>query len=214
MKFAKVSSNNYLCQSMVTPVSLNKNSITMKNKEYLDKFEEKLKEELVNYCTARNMLDGSLLATMDVEKRWSDFAPEYIADAIKEISNYPTVSVAWAAFIGMAVAHYWDTNIELFNTVKYKSFYGENGFDDMDEYIMFNILHISPVNKEYNKIEEIIRCCAERTVNMIRHEQVEPQSPTAFYIFTRAIKIMYRIGVALELKRLGYKLELVDLPKC
>ena len=49
---------------------------------------------------------------------------------------------------------------------------------------------------------------------MIRHEQIEPQSPIAFHVFARAIKVMYRIGAALELKRLGYKLELVNLPNC
>ena len=60
----------------------------------------------------------------------------------------------------------------------------------------------------------MIRRCAEKTVSMIRHEQVEPQSPAAFYIFTRAIKTMYRIGAAMELRRLGYKLERVSLPQC
>ncbi len=186
----------------------------MKNDKYLDNFEDKLREELVNLCTSYGMLDGNLPATIDVEERWSDFAPEYIADAINEIKNYPTVSVAWAAFIGVAVAHYWDTNLDLFKTAKYKSFYGENGFDDMDEHIMYNILHLSPGSKTANNIEEMIRRCGEKAVSMIRHEQVEPQSPTAFHIFARAIKIMYRIGVAIELKRLGYKLELVNLPQC
>ena len=109
----------------------------MNDKEYYDKFEEKLKEELVNLCTSYSMLDGNLLSSSDVEERWNDFAPEYIADAIKEVASYPTVSVAWAAFIGLAVAHYWDSNLELFKIIKYTSFYGENGFDDMDEHIMY-----------------------------------------------------------------------------
>jgi hypothetical protein len=34
----------------------------------------------------------------------------------------------------------------------------------------------------------------------------------AFHVFARAIKVMYRIGAALELKRLGYKFEEVQLP--
>lgn len=186
----------------------------MKDKEYLDKFEEKLRDELVRLCSSYNMLDGNLIATIDVEERWKDFAPEYIADAIKEVANYPTVSVAWAAFIGLAVAHYWDSNLDLFKSVKYSSFYGANGFDDMDEHIMYKILKFSPEEREAKDFEDMIRRCAEKTVNMIRHEQVEPQSPMAFHIFTRAIKIMYRVGVALELRRLGYKLEFVNLPQC
>jgi hypothetical protein len=186
----------------------------MDNKEYYDKFEEMLKKELVTLCTSYNMLNNNLLSTADIDDRWNEFAPEYIADSIKEIASYPTVSVAWAAFIGLAVAHYWDSNIELFKSVKYTSFYGENGFDDMDEYILYKILKFSPEDREAKDVEEMIRRCAEKTVSMIRHEHVEPQSPSAFYIFTRAIKIMYRIGAALELKRLGYQLELISLPQC
>ncbi|MBE6302925.1 MAG: hypothetical protein E7089_03200 [Bacteroidales bacterium] len=186
----------------------------MNDKEYYDKFEEKLKEELVNLCTSYSMLDGNLLLSSDVEERWNDFAPEYIADAIKEVASYPTVSVAWAAFIGLAVAHYWDSNLELFKIIKYTSFYGENGFDDMDEHIMYKILRLIPSDNDSKDFEEMIRRCAEKTVSMIRHEQVEPQSPAAFYIFTRAIKTMYRIGAAMELRRLGYKLERVSLPQC
>jgi len=34
----------------------------------------------------------------------------------------------------------------------------------------------------------------------------------AFHVFARAIKVMYRIGAALGLKRLGYKFEEVALP--
>jgi hypothetical protein len=34
----------------------------------------------------------------------------------------------------------------------------------------------------------------------------------AFHVFARAVKVMYRIGAALELKRLGYKFEEVALP--
>ena len=112
----------------------------MEIKDYLDKFEEKLKDELIYLCTSYEMLNGNLLETIDVEQRWTDFAPEYVADAIKEIKDYPTVSVAWAAFIGAAVAYYWDKDTTMFGACKYKSFYGPNGFDDMDEYILYKIL--------------------------------------------------------------------------
>ena len=42
----------------------------------------------------------------------------------------------------------------------------------------------------------------------------EPQSPLAYHVFATASKTMYRIGAALELKRLGYKFEKMDLPSC
>ena len=36
-------------------------------------------------------------------------------------------------------------------------------------------------------------------------EDVEPGSEKAFYILARAMKVMYKIGAALQLKHMGYK---------
>jgi hypothetical protein len=57
----------------------------------------------------------------------------------------------------------------------------------------------------------MIRRMAQTTVNLIRHEQIEPQSPMAFHVFARAVKVMFRMGAALQLKRLGYKFEKMSL---
>ena len=80
----------------------------MTNKEYLDAFEAKLINELLNLCKSYNTLDNILLATEDINQRWDAIAPEYMADSVKEIADYPTVAVAWAAYLGMAVAREWD----------------------------------------------------------------------------------------------------------
>ena len=186
----------------------------MEQTEYLLNFEERLKQELVNLCTSYNMLNGQLLETEDISNRWKEFAPEYIADAIKEIKDYPTVSIAWAGFLGAALAYLWDSEPNRFNTCKYTSFYGSQGFDDMDEYIMYNILHLTPESQEAKQLENMMRRCGEKTVGMIRHEQIEPQSPMAFHVYARATKVMFQIGAAMELKRLGYKLEAVNIPQC
>ena len=53
----------------------------------------------------------------------------------------------------------------------------------------------------------VLCSCGEKKVMLIRHEHIEPQSPMAFHIFSRACKVMYRIGAAIELKRMGYKFE-------
>jgi hypothetical protein len=34
----------------------------------------------------------------------------------------------------------------------------------------------------------------------------------AFHVYARVVKVMFRIGAAIELKRLGYKFEQVNLP--
>ena len=68
--------------------------------EYLNYFEEKLQQELLRLCTNYGVLGGTLLATDDIDARWNDLAPEYMADAVQQIRDYPIVSVAWAAYLG------------------------------------------------------------------------------------------------------------------
>ena len=48
-------------------------------------------------------------------------------------------------------------------------------------------------------------------ITYIRREEVEAQSTKAFYIFARATRVLFRIGAAMELHRLGYKFEKVNL---
>ncbi len=179
---------------------------------FLNRFEEKIQNELLRVCTSRRMLGGTLLATDDVTAHWDVLAPEYVADAVGQIADYPTVSVAWAGYLGMAVAHGWDKNWQECLKTPYKAYYGAQGFDDMDEHIVRNVLGLSLDSKEAQDIEMVIRSCAQTAVTLIRREQIEPQSAMAFHVFARVIKVMYRVGAALELKRLGYKFEEVKLP--
>ena len=179
---------------------------------FLNRFEEKIQKELLRICTSHGMLEGVLLATDDINGHWDTLAPEYVADAVGQIADYPTVSVAWAGYLGLAVACGWDKNWQECLKTPYKAYYGSQGFDDMDEHIIEHILGLSLDSRESEKIESVIRSCAQASVTLIRREQIEPQSPMAFHVFARAIKVMYRIGAALELKRLGYKFEEVALP--
>ena len=179
---------------------------------FLNRFEEKILGELLRVCTSHRMLSGTLLATDDISEYWDTLAPEYVADAVCQIADYPTVSVAWAGYLGLAVAHGWDKNWQECLKTPYKAYYGEQGFDDMDEHIVQHVLGLSLDSKEAQTLESVIRSCAQTAVTLIRREQIEPQSPMAFHVFARAIKVMYRVGAALELKRLGYKFEEMQLP--
>ena len=179
---------------------------------FLNRFEEKILGELLRVCTSHRMLSGTLLATDDISEYWDTLAPEYVADAVCQIADYPTVSVAWAGYLGLAVAHGWDKNWQECLKTPYKAYYGEQGFDDMDEHIVQHVLGLSLDSKEAQALESVIRSCAQTAVTLIRREQIEPQSPMAFHVFARAIKVMYRVGAALELKRLGYKFEKMQLP--
>ena len=110
---------------------------------FLNRFEEKILGELLRVCTSHRMLSGTLLATDDISEHWDTLAPEYVADAVCQIADYPTVSVAWAGYLGLAVAHGWDKNWQECIKTPYKAYYGEQGFDDMDEHIVQHVLGLS-----------------------------------------------------------------------
>ena len=176
--------------------------------QYLIRFEEKMQDDLLRLATSRNMLKGVLLATEDIDEQWNILAPEYMGDAVPQIAHYPTVSVAWAAYLGMAVAYGWDSDWETFLKMPYQSYYGEQGFDDMDEHIVRDLLRIPLDSRTAKELEETIRQCGEKAVDLIRYEQIPPQSEMAFHVFARACKAMYKI--AIQLKRMGYNFEKVN----
>lgn len=184
----------------------------MVNKVYLENFESRIMDELLRLCTQYKVLEGTLLATDDIDARWHELAPEYVADAVPNIADYPTVAIAWAGYLGMGVAHLWDEDWAAHCKDEYKSFYGELGFDDMDENVVSRVLGFHLESQEAKNIEQMMRRLGEMALTFIRRENIEPQSPMAFHVFARAIKVMYRVGAAIELKRLGYKFEQVNLP--
>lgn len=184
----------------------------MVNKVYLENFESRITDELLKLCKQYGVLDGTLLSTDDIDARWNELAPEYMADAVPNIADYPTVAIAWAGYIGMAVAHQWDEDWTAHCKDEYKSYYGEQGFDDMDEHIVRDVIGFHLESREAVGIEEMMRRLGETALTLIRRERIEPQSPMAFHIYARVVKVMFRIGAAVELKRLGYKFEQVNLP--
>lgn len=179
--------------------------------EYLDSFENNLQVELLKLCTSKGLMSGVFLASDDIDLKWKEFAPEYMADAIHEINSYPTVAIAWAGYVGMAVAEWWDKDWERGATAPYNSLHGDNGFDDMDEHIVSRVLSIALDSDEAQKIEDVLRACATLAITLIRHEEIEAQSTKAFYIFARTARAMFRIGASLRLHALGYKFEKVQV---
>lgn len=175
--------------------------------EYFDKFETTLRTELLRLCTDRGALDGRLLESDDITEYYSRIEANYLADAVQEIIQYPTVSVGWAAYVGIGVAVRWDTDWATYARAPYKSLYGSQGFDNMDDHIVRDLLGLKLDSEEARRLVSLIQSCAQQAVGAIRREQFEPQSPMAYHAFIRACRAMYGIGAAIALRRLGYKLE-------
>ena len=72
------------------------------NIKYYDTYEENLQREILKMCTSLGMLDGELLSSEDIDQKWKEWAPEYIAEALPEVNSYPEFAMACAGYAGMA----------------------------------------------------------------------------------------------------------------
>jgi len=182
----------------------------MEQKEFLDNYETNLMQHLLKMLTQMELLGGQLLESPDITEKWDEVAPSYVADSVKEIANYPTVALGWAMYLGMAVARYWDEEWSTYGQVPnlYEYIRDKRGFDYMDEVVRGDVLMLQ--GEEYNHLETVVQSCAQQVLAKIRHEQIEPQSPLAFHVFARSIRVLYLIGASVKLRALGYKFEKVD----
>ena len=186
-------------------------AVMEKDIQYYEAYEEKLQQEILKMCKSLGMLDSDLLSSEDIDQKWKEWAPEYIAEALPEVNSYPEFAIACAGYAGMAVAQWWDEDWGRHHGAAYESLHGPRGFDDMDEYIVQNILKLRLDSPEAKQLVNILLCCAQKAVTFIRHEQIEAQTVKAFHIFARTVKVLYRTGAAIQLRRLGYKFHKVDM---
>lgn len=178
--------------------------------EYLDKYEATLMQGLLHLCTDLGLLEGRLLETPDISDKWHGMAPEYVADAVKEFNQYPTVALGWAMYMGMAVARYWDEDWQIYDQLPnlYLHVRDKRGFDYLDEVVRGDILGLKA--QDYTLCEDQVRTCSQFVFDQMRHEQIESGSVMAFHVFARSIKVLYKIGAAVELRRSGYNLVAVS----
>ena len=111
----------------------------------------------------------------------------------------------------MAVAEGWDRDWDKLSQTPYTAFYGQQGFDDLDDNILMNHLGLALDSVEAQKYVALYRTCARIATSSIRREQIPPQSPLAYHCFVRVCRLMFHLGVSVRLKHLGYSLQKVDL---
>ena len=160
----------------------------------IETYIDKLEGELVRICrecgfpvtsapkaeAASQTAPSMLLSSPDIDEHWQKLGGDYIADAMPQIADYPTVAVAWAAYLGMAVACSWDSDWAMCENMPYSVYYGHQGFDDMDDHIISDIIGIDLNSPEAESLRDLFRKCADATVSLIRHEHIEPQSIAAY----------------------------------
>ncbi|MBE9488603.1 MAG: hypothetical protein IMY73_05395 [Bacteroidetes bacterium] len=183
-------------------------------KEYFNNYIEKLTSRLIEQCSSKGFLNGGVYEIEELDEKWKLFAPEYMADAVPQIPDYPLVSIAWAGYIGMGAVVMWDKSWDKFKDAEsiYKLMRDPRGFDCMDEHITEDMLGLNLESKEATDIENLWRGCAQTALDMLRKENIEPQSVDAFHIYSYTVKVFYKLGISIELKRLKYKYVKVNVP--
>lgn len=179
----------------------------MENTQHLLKFEQTLTEILTSKCVSMGFLDSAELLKVDeLDAKWDEMAPEFMVDATAQFNEYPAATIAWAAYLGMGIAAMWDGAWDDYKESKdlYSSMRDFRGFDNMDEYIIEKLLGLNLESQDSVELQNLLLSCAQTTLTFIRNQQVEAQSVEAFYILERTLKFFFKLGVALELKQLGY----------
>ena len=195
----------------------------------MNEFEDKLHKDLHQFLLSMNEIDVRMPECPDVEEKWESIAKAYIPDGIREFQEFPSASLGWMMYIGMAVAKLWDTEWEVMEQREqsdacidsaesrqnstggqiysnldnlYVYLRDKRGYDSMDEYIREEVLQLTGV--DYTALEKLVGECASRVYNALMHQCIEPGTKEAFNAYVSCLHQLYLMGVAMQLKRMGY----------
>ena len=174
----------------------------------MEQFEEKLRQDLHQFLLSVNEVDERLPECPDVEDKWEAIARAYLPDGIREFQDFPSASLGWMMYIGMALAKMWDTEWEIYSKIDdvYAYMRGKRGYDGLDEYIREEVLLLA--GADYVGLEKLVGECASRVYNALRRQNIEPGTREAFNAYVACLHQLYLMGVAVQLKRMGYHMTL------
>ena len=170
----------------------------------MEQFEEQLHQDLHQFLQSMKEVDERLPECPDVEEKWEQIAKAYIPDGIREFNDFPSASLGWMMYIGMAIAKFWDAEWELYSKIEdiYAYLRDKRGFDSMDEYIREDVLLLSGI--EYTMLEKLVGECASRVYNALLHQHIEPGTKEAFNAYVSCLHQLYLMGAYMQLKKMGY----------
>jgi len=171
-----------------------------------DTFEKQLRQDLLQYLLSKGEVDQRLPECPDVEGKWETIAKAYLPDGIREFNNYPSASLGWMMYIGMAMAKFWDAEWDIYSKIEdpYAYMRDKRGYDAMDEYIREEVLLLQGTG--YVLLERLTGECAARVYNAFMHQHLEAGTKEAFKGYIACLHELYLMGVAVQLKRMGYRM--------
>ena len=175
-------------------------------------FEDIIRQDLHQFLLSMKEVDERLPECPDVEEKWEEIARSYIPDGIREFNDYPTASLGWMMYIGMAVAKFWDAEWEIYSKLPdlYTYMRDKRGYDSMDEYIREEALLLS--GTDYTVVEKLAGECSSRVYNALMHQHLEPGTKEAFNAYVSCLHQLYLFGAAMQLKRMGYHMTKMERP--
>lgn len=170
----------------------------------MNNFEMSVREDLYNYLLSVNEVDERLPEAVDIEAKYRSVAESYLADGVREFANYPTASLGWMMYIGMAVARFWDDDWVIYDHLDdlYLYMRDKSGYDLLDEYIRGVVLGLK--QPDFDTTEQLVQECAERTYAMLMRQRLEPGTEAAFRGYVACIHQLYLMGAYVQLHRMGY----------
>ena len=167
---------------------------------------EEVRNEVMDYLRSAKLIGERWPECPDVEGVMDDVLASYMADGVKEFAQYPVASLGWAMYVGMAMANHWDKDWTDWSKQAdcYEALRAPRGFDCMDEYILEEVLKLA--GKKRATVEEAVYECAHRVHSRLLHAGFEPGTVDAFRAYAQSLQLLYLVGMAVELHRLGYKM--------
>ena len=169
----------------------------------MEQFEDKLHQDLHQFLLSMKEVDERFPDCPDVEGKWEEIAKAYLPDGIREFQDFPSASLGWMMYLGMAVAKYWDTEWEIYSRLEnlYAYIRDKRGYDNMDEYIRGEVLLLKGV--DFTVLEKVVGECASRVYNALMRQRFEPGTKEAFNGYVTCLHQLYLMGAAMQLKRMG-----------
>ena len=173
-------------------------------------FEEVISKDLHQYLLSMKEVDLRLPECPDIEGKWEEIAQAYIPDGIREYKDYPSASLGWMMYIGMAVAKMWDTKWETYSKIDNLYIYlrDKRGYDCMDEYIRGEVLKLKGIG--FTKLEKLVGECASRINNALRRQDIEPGTKEAFEAYVSCLHQLYLMVAAIQLRRMKYHMTRIN----
>lgn len=175
----------------------------------IEEFEVSLYDDLKKYLLDQGEVDEHMPECPDVESKWQAIGEAYLPDGIREFQNYPTASLGWMMYIGMAIARFWDEEWSIYNPIAnlYAMLRDKRGYDNLDEYVREDVLLLR--GDAYAQTERLVSECASRTHALLMRQGFEPGTADAMRAYVACLRQLYLMGMSVELHRQGYHMEKV-----